>query len=104
GGIGASLLTAEGQLKPEERKLLQDYYNKRYGLNDPAYKQYFKWLNRISPVGFGVNSADGKVNFARPALKWPDLGESFYRQRPVVQLLLEAMPVTLLLNFVTVPV
>lgn len=104
GGIGASLLTAEGQLKPEERRILRDYYNKRYGLDDPAWKQYLKWLNRVSPVGFRVDEETGKVDFARPAVKAPDFGESFYRQRPVGELLLEAMPVTLLLNAVTIPV
>lgn len=104
GGIGASLLTAEGQLKPEERRILRDYYNKRYGLDEPPWKQYFKWLNRMSPIGFRVNDDDGKMNLARPAVKMPDFGESFYRQRPVGQLLLEAMPVTLLLNAVTIPV
>lgn len=103
GGIGASLLTAEGQLKPEERKILQDYYNKRYGLDQPAWKQYLTWLNRISPVGFRVNPDDGKVMFSQPAIKQPDFGESFYRQRPVSELLLEAMPVTLLLNAITIP-
>jgi ABC-type dipeptide/oligopeptide/nickel transport system permease component len=101
GGIGASLLSKEGNLRPEERKILEDYYNKRYGLKKPVYVQYGRWLNQISPVGFEVKD-DG--SFGRLGFKSPNLGESFYRQRPVSEIILEALPITLLLNFVSVPI
>ena len=44
-----------------------------------------------------------RVLLARPALKWPDLGLSL-RGRRVASLLVEAVPVTLLLNAITIPV
>jgi microcin C transport system permease protein len=96
GGIGASLLSREGNLRPNERKVLTEYYNKRYGIDKPAYVQYVHWLNNISPVGF---KAGGGFGF-----KAPDFGESFYRQRPVVSLIMEALPITLLLNLISIPV
>jgi len=37
-------------------------------------------------------------------LGWPDLGTSFSKQRPVVTLIKEALPVTLLLNLIAVPI
>lgn len=100
GGIGASLLSREGNLRPEERKILEDYYNKRYGLNKPVYVQYGRWLNQISPIGFRVGD-DGSLG--RFGFKAPNLGESFYRQRPVSEVILAALPVTLLLNLVSIP-
>ncbi len=101
GGIGASLLSKEMQLRPAERKALEDYYNKRYGLKDPAVVQYLRWLNRVSPIGFKV-SESGKLG--APTIKKPDLGESFYRQRPVADVILEALPITVLLNVISIPV
>ena len=43
-----------------------------------------------------------RILFKRPVLKWPDLGNSL-RGRPVTALQAEAVPVTLLLNVITVP-
>jgi peptide/nickel transport system permease protein len=37
-------------------------------------------------------------------VKWPDLGESLARHRPVVDLIAESLPITLLLNLITIPV
>ena len=39
GGISPQSLI-EGNMKPNEKQALMDYYNKRYGLNDPAPLQY----------------------------------------------------------------
>ncbi len=44
-----------------------------------------------------------KIHFKRPAIKWPDLGKSL-RGRRVSQLLGERVPVTLLLNAITIPI
>ena len=38
------------------------------------------------------------------SVAWPDLGVAFSRGRPVLDLILEALPVTLLLNLVAVPI
>jgi peptide/nickel transport system permease protein len=158
GGVGASLLTREGDLKPQERKAIQDYLEKRYGLNSPPPVQYLRWLNKVSPVGMkdpgtqvqpadlqraydeavagGASRGDAvafvKTSFpgvsdvrvgpggkvvsgdvrepegfparAKFGLKSPDLGESFVRQRKVSALIAEALPITLLLNLITVPI
>jgi ABC-type dipeptide/oligopeptide/nickel transport system permease component len=102
GGVGAAALNQEGQLKPSERKALEDYYNKRYGINKPAYVQYFNWLNKVSPVGMksaGVGwPGDWRVGF-----KKSDLGDSFSKHRPVADLIGEALPITLLLNALSIP-
>lgn len=95
GGIGASLLDTEGSMRPEEAKARREYYERRYGLNKPLYVQYGRWLNQISPIGFTLDE-DGTLG--RLTLKWPDLGESFIRHRPVLDVILEALPITLLLN------
>ena len=55
GGITAQTLAHGMDMKPAERKALEDYYNKRYGLDDPAPIQYLRWLNNISPLGFTVD-------------------------------------------------
>ncbi len=50
GGISAQGLTQGQDLKPAEKKALLDYYNKRYGLDDPAPVQYLRWLNMYHPL------------------------------------------------------
>lgn len=44
-----------------------------------------------------------RILFNRPALKWPDLGQSL-RGRPVMGLLSETVPITILLNVITIPI
>ena len=102
GGIGASLLTSESGMRPEERKALLDYYNTRYGLNKPLPVQYLRWLNKVSPVGIKP-AGDGWPRNWHVGVKVPDLGESFARQRPVLSLIKEALPITLLLNAISIP-
>ena len=47
-------------------------------------------------------SGRSRVRFDRPAVKWPDLGESL-RGRRVTDLLIEVVPVTILLNVLSLP-
>lgn len=51
------------------------------------------------------NDAAGldRVLFSRPTFKTPDFGESFTKRRPVIDLLAEAIPITLLLNLLSLP-
>lgn len=55
GGIGAGLLAAGGGSMQSsnsiaiQRAKLED----RYGLNEPAVVQYWRWLGRVSPIKFG---------------------------------------------------
>ncbi|MEE9351140.1 MAG: ABC transporter permease [Thiotrichaceae bacterium] len=101
GGITAQTLSHGMDMKPAERKALEDYYNKRYGLDDPAPVQYLRWLNNVSPVGFEITEGGevGKFSFN----KGSDLGQSFNYGRPVAELIKERLPITLLLNVITIP-
>ncbi len=54
GGIGASLRAAGGNVDADSKASLQLLYiEDRYGLDDHAVVQYFRWLGRISPIKFG---------------------------------------------------
>jgi len=102
GGMGASLLGKDLELRPAQRKAYEVYLNERFGLNQPLHVQYLRWLRRVLPVGFK------KVGAGFPSgwtfgLKVPDLGYSFSRGRPVGTLILEALPITLLLESLSLP-
>ena len=99
GGAGADLSKGEG-MRPEERRALQKYLNERYGLDKPLVVQYLRWLNRVSPVGLKVKE-DGSLG--GPTIKVPDLGHSFILHRPVGDLMKERLPITLLLNCISLP-
>jgi microcin C transport system permease protein len=103
GGVGGSQLDITGEMDAKSRAAMREYYNKRYGLDAPAIVQYGRWLNHISPVGF-ARAEGGKVDLTKPMIKWPDLGESRLKRRPVIDLYKEALPVTLLLNLLTTPI
>ena len=63
--------------------------------------QYLRWLNNISPIGF-ERQADGTLgNFAW--WKGTDLGTSFRYGRPVTDMIAERLPITLLLNLISIP-
>ncbi|ANE56550.1 ABC transporter permease [Methylomonas sp. DH-1] len=100
GGISAQTLVGGMDMKPQEKQALLDYYNKRYGLDQPAPLQYLRWLNNVSPVGF-VTDEQGHKSFSFS--KGMDLGTSFQYGRPVADILAERIPITLLLNLVTIP-
>ncbi len=95
GGVGATLVSQEFGMRPAEREAMRRYYNERYGLDKPYVVQYVRWLNKVSPLGM---KKEGGFGF-----KQPDLGDSFVRGRPVGGLILESLPVTLLLNVVSIP-
>lgn len=100
GGLSPAQLVEGGQLDPEAKKALLDYYNLRYGLDQPWYWQYLRWLNNLSPVGFAVGDS-GQWQFV--GLKAPDLGESFRYGRSVGELMAERVPITVLLNVLSLP-
>ena len=102
GGLSVQNLVDTQGLEPEARKALEDYYNKRYGLDQPAPVQYLKWLNNISPAGFTFDESDEIDGFS--LVKGSDLGTSFIYGRPVTELLKERVPITLLLNLISIPI
>lgn len=102
GGISAQTLIGGMDMKPEERQALLAYYNRRYGLDQPAYIQYLRWLNNISPIGFETDAAGQPGRFSLH--KGSDLGTSFQYGRPVSDILAERIPITLLLNLASIPI
>ena len=72
----ANLAAAGEELSEEEIAGLRAYY----GLNQPAYVQYFKWI----------------TNFVRG-----DMGLSFYWDRPVNRLVGERLMLTMIMSFFT---
>lgn len=102
GGLSVQNLVDTQGLEPEARKALEDYYNKLYGLDQPAPVQYLRWLNNISPIGF-TSDESGSIN-GFSLTKGSDFGRSFTYGRPVTELLKERVPITLLLNVLTIPI
>lgn len=102
GGVGGSLLSDEGSMRPDERRAREEYLDKRFGLKQPFIVQYGRWLNNVLPVGF-KDAGSGFPSAGTFGFKSPDLGRSFTRERPVSDMIREALPVTLTLNLVTLP-
>jgi len=102
GGLSVQNLVDTQGLEPEARKALLDYYNRLYGLDQPAPVQYLRWLNNISPVGF-TRDADGHID-GFSFIKGSDFGTSSIYGRPVIDLLKERVPITILLNVLSIPI
>ncbi|MET0068728.1 MAG: ABC transporter permease [Candidatus Thiodiazotropha sp.] len=102
GGISAQSLVEGQNLDPEAKKEIEAYYNRLYGLDDPPYMQYLRWLNNVSPVGFTFDEDNQLSGFS--FTKGSDLGRSFRYGRPVTELLAERVPITILLNVLSIPI
>ena len=102
GGISAKSLVEGQNLDPEAKKEIEAYYNRLYGLDDPAWMQYLRWLNNASPVGFTFDDNNELSGFS--LTKGSDLGKSFRYGRPVTDLLAERVPITVLLNVLSIPI
>lgn len=75
-------------------------------LDDPAWKQFLLYLNDVSPIAFHSREEISRKGLQgyfmagegrRPGIKWPYLRTSYQTRKPVFNLLLEAIPGTLLL-------
>ncbi len=102
GGISTQSLVEGQNLDPQAKKALEDYYNKLYGLDSPAHIQYLRWLNNVSPAGFTFNDAGELDGFS--LFKGSYLGMSFRYGRPVTDLIAERVPITALLNIISIPI
>lgn len=102
GGISAQSLVEGQNLEPQAKKALEDYYNRLYGLDQPPPVQYLRWLNNVLPVGFSFDDDGSVIGFSLN--KGSDLGTSFRYGRPVLDLIAERVPITLLLNVLTIPI
>jgi len=65
------------QLNPKIEYEAREKLERIYGLDKPLYVQYFNWLKKLSKL---------------------DFGKSFVDNRPVIDKVLERLPVTLLIN------
>lgn len=102
GGISAQSLVEGQNLDPEAKKEIEAYYNRIYGLDQPAPMQYLRWLNNVLPIGFTFDANNRIDTFA--INKGSDFGQSFRYGRPVTELLKERIPITLLLNLLSIPI
>ena len=102
GGISAASLVDGQNLDPQAKREIEAYYNRIYGLDSPPAVQYLRWLNTVSPIGFVLDENAGIKGFS--LTKGSDLGQSFRYGRPVADLLSERVPITLLLNTISIPV
>ncbi len=71
--VVAELTASGGTVDPQQLIALRE----RYGLGDPIYVQYFKWITGIVFRG--------------------DFGQSFQWDRPVTALVMERLPITMLI-------
>jgi len=81
GGIGAALRGQSGSQEATSLVLYQAYLEDRYGLNDPVFVQYGRWLSRISPIKLGApDQIDPTGEIIRPPkpLKLPPLAGEWY--------------------------
>jgi ABC-type dipeptide/oligopeptide/nickel transport system permease component len=101
GGISAQSLIEGQNLEPEAKRALEDYYNRLYGLNSPPPVQYLRWLNNVMPIGFVFDHEHHIAGFS--FTKGSNLGMSFRYGRPVLELIKERLPITLLLNLLSIP-
>jgi len=103
GGIKAAVANREGSLDPRQRAAIREFYTRKYGLDKPLPVQYLKWFNHVSPIGFKDHGSGWPRNLGF-GFKAPDLGESINARRPVLDMIEESLPITLLLNLVTLPI
>ncbi len=71
----------QGMSTDSDTKEIIEQTRKLYGLDQPIYVQYVKWLGRLVTLNFG---------------------DSFKDHRPVRDKILEALPVTLQLNIISI--
>lgn len=102
GGINGALISRDAEMKAEQRAQIERYMAERFGTNLPPYRQYLRWLNNISPIGVKA-VGEGFPASVKFGLKAPNLGRSWMRDRPVIDLIAEALPITLLLNAIAFP-
>jgi len=103
GGMRSVIVNRESGLDPRARQAIEKFYTKKYGLDKPLTVQYLVWLNKVSPLGV-KDAGVGWPSSRRFGFKSPDLGESIISHRPVLAMIEESLPVTLLLNVITIPI
>ncbi len=90
----------------------EEAVRKELGLDKPMHVRFGKFLNDISPVSVYKHSAELKselgyqkiLSFGERVLilKWPYLNKSYQTKRPVNEILVKALPQTLVLALVAI--
>jgi ABC-type dipeptide/oligopeptide/nickel transport system permease component len=88
-------------------KATQEAIRKELHLDEPRWKQFLYYLNDVSPVssyGAATYASKGSPGFSiggerKIVFKKPDLRRSYQSKKPVIDILMEALPGTLLLAF-----
>ncbi|HEY1628352.1 MAG TPA: ABC transporter permease [Tepidisphaeraceae bacterium] len=102
GGVRGAIDAQEAAMDPRARAAVRAFLEKKYGLDKPLPVQYLIWLNKVSPIGKKDAGVGWPANFP-VGFKIPDLGDSINARRPVLDLIEESLPITLLLNLITLP-
>jgi microcin C transport system permease protein len=102
GGIKGVIANQEGAVDPRQRAAIRKFLEKKYGLDKPLPVQYFVWLNKVSPLGKKTPGTGWPVSWP-VGFKLPDLGDSINARRPVLDMIEESLPITLMLNLITLP-
>lgn len=95
GPLAALALQGGRPLTAQQQEELAD----RLGLNDPVPIQYLRWLIgddwlRFDTTGDGIRDSPGE----RKGILRGDFGNSYFNQRPVLDVLIERLPATLELS------
>lgn len=107
GGVSGGIAAAGAGDSGSVVSGVPEYLRDRYALDRPVLVQYAVWLERISPVKLGrCDDLDGGITIIPGVLRvaWPDLGWSFGRGAPVLRLIAERLPVTLLISALSLAV
>ncbi len=102
GGVKGIIDAQMGTVDPIRAAAVRAFLIKKYGLDKPPPVQYLVWLNNVSPLG-RKNPGVGWPGNWRVGFKIPDLGSSIEAQRPVLDMIEESLPTTLLLQSISLP-
>ncbi len=102
GGVKSAVLAQEGALDPRTRAAMTKFLEHKYGLDKPLPIQYLIWLNKVSPIG-KKDRAIGWPQNSPIGFKPCDLGDSIITRRPVLDMIQESLPTTLLLFAIMLP-
>ena len=102
GGFKGAINAETGSLDPRARAAITAFNMKKFGYDKPLPEQYFIWVGLVSPIG-PKEPGTGWPLQSHFGFKTPDLGESSESHRPVLDMIEESLPTTLLLNVITLP-
>jgi peptide/nickel transport system permease protein len=99
---GDPIQTITGERVPSEA--LREQIIEEYGLDQPLYVQYWRYLTGLLDVPSIEAAEEGEFDSGRSwKIVWePDLGESFQKNRPVLDIMVDKFPNTARLALVAI--